>query len=108
MRRRMRLRLAACAVLPVVICSVLWLVLPLGSQGASPRARAASLPDQIQRTQSQIRRPKGTERALTSDIAAYSSRIGRLQSRITVLQSRQNRIQADLDARRAELIRIQD
>jgi murein DD-endopeptidase MepM/ murein hydrolase activator NlpD len=104
----MRRRIAACAVLPVILCSVLWLVLPLGSQGASPRARAASIQDKIQSTQSKISRRKGTERVLTSDIAAYSARISRLQGRITTLQSRQNRIQADLDARRAELVRTQD
>jgi murein DD-endopeptidase MepM/ murein hydrolase activator NlpD len=104
----MRLRLAACAVLPVVLCSVLWLVLPLGSQGASPRARAASLQDKIHTTQSKIGRRKGTEHVLTSDIAQWSSRIERLQGRISTLQARQNRIQSDLDARRAELIRTQD
>src|SRR4051812_27118722 len=108
MRPRMRLRLAACAVLPVVLCSVLWLVLPLGSQGASPRARAASLQDKIHTTQSKIGRRKGTEHVLTSDIAQWSSRIERLQGRISTLQARQNRIQSDLDARRAELIRTQD
>jgi murein DD-endopeptidase MepM/ murein hydrolase activator NlpD len=104
----MRLRHAACALLPVALCSVLWLVLPLGSQGASPRARAASLQDKIHTTQSKIGRRKGTERVLTSDIAQWSARIERLQGRISTLQARQNRIQSDLDARRAELIRTQD
>jgi murein DD-endopeptidase MepM/ murein hydrolase activator NlpD len=104
----MRLRLVACAIVPVVLCLTLWLASPLGSQGASPRARAASLQDKIQQTQSKISRRKGTERVLTSDIAAYSARINRLQGRISVLQQRQNRIQSDLDRRRAQLIETQD
>jgi murein DD-endopeptidase MepM/ murein hydrolase activator NlpD len=108
MRHRMRLRLAACAIVPVVLCAVLWLVLPLGSQGASPRARAASLQDKIQTTQSKIGRRKGRERVLTSDIAQWTSRIRRLQGRISDLQGRQNKLQSDLDARRAELIQTQD
>src|SRR3954464_7630510 len=108
MRPRMRLRLAACAVLPVVLCSLLWVVRAPRPHGASPRARAASLRDKIHTTQSKIGRRKGTEHVLTSDIAQWSSRIERLQGRISTLQARQNRIQSDPEPRRAELIRTQD
>jgi murein DD-endopeptidase MepM/ murein hydrolase activator NlpD len=104
----MRLRLvAAGAVLPLALCASLWLVLPLGSD-ASPQGRAASLQKKIDTTRGKIGRRKGTEHVLTSDIARWSSKIQRLQGSITTLQNREARIQADLDARRAELITTQD
>jgi murein DD-endopeptidase MepM/ murein hydrolase activator NlpD len=99
---RLRLLLAG-AVVPLV----LWLALPLASEGQGPAGRAASLEKKIQAKQGQIGRKKGTERVLSSDIASYSRRIGRLQSRIGRLQSREARAQADLDAKQAELSRIQ-
>src|SRR5919198_1226549 len=106
--RRMRLRLAivvACAALPLA----LWAVLPLPSRGAqSPESRAASLKSRIDQTRSKLGRKRGTERVLTSDIAAWSDRIARVQGEITRLENRQARIQADLDAKRAELARIQE
>src|SRR4051794_18272606 len=104
----MRLRsVLACALLPVVMCVVLWLVLPLGSQATTPQGRAASIQKKIETTRGKIGRRKGTERVLSSDIARYTSRIRRLQGSITTLQTREQRIQADLDARRAELARTQ-
>src|ERR671937_357652 len=106
--RRMRLRLAivvACAALPLA----LWAVLPLPSRGAqSPEGRAASLKSRIDQTRSKLGRKRGTERVLSSDIAAWSERIASVQSDITRLEHRQARIQADLDAKRAELARIQE
>src|SRR5919204_269470 len=106
--RRMRLRLAivvAGAALPIA----LWAVLPLPSRGAqSPESRAASLKSRIDQTRVRLGRKRGTERVLTSDIAAWSQRIARVQAEITRLEQRQARIQADLDAKRAELARIQE
>jgi murein DD-endopeptidase MepM/ murein hydrolase activator NlpD len=103
----MRLRLVlAGAVLPVALCVSLWLVLPLGSD-ASPQGRAASLQKKIETTRGKIGRRKGTERVLTSDIARWSRRINKLQGSITTLQTREQRIQNDLDARRAELVTTQ-
>ncbi len=86
---------------------VLWAALPLGSQGAGPSARSAQLQSKIERLQGKIGRKKGTERVLSTEVAAYTRRINRLQGRISTLQSRQVRVQADLDAKQAELERIQ-
>jgi murein DD-endopeptidase MepM/ murein hydrolase activator NlpD len=103
----MRLRLVlAGAVLPVALCVSLWLVLPLGSD-ASPQGRAASIQKKIETTRGKIGRRKGTERVLTSDIARWTRRINKLQGSITTLQTREQRIQDDLDARRAELVTTQ-
>jgi murein DD-endopeptidase MepM/ murein hydrolase activator NlpD len=101
----MRLRLLlGCAVLPLV----LWALLPVFSQGAaSPDSRLHELQRKIQITQGKIGRRKGTERLLTTQITAYSQRINRLQSRIGTLQNRQAEAQGDLDAKRAELFKIQ-
>jgi murein DD-endopeptidase MepM/ murein hydrolase activator NlpD len=105
----MRLRtMLACAVLPLVLSAGLWLVLPLGSRGAEPKARLSSLQDKIETTRGKIGRRKGTERVLASDIARWTRRINRLQDRIGTLQVREGRLQADLDARRAELVVTQE
>jgi murein DD-endopeptidase MepM/ murein hydrolase activator NlpD len=104
----MRLRhVLAGAVLPLVLCALLWLVLPLGSQATTPQGRAASLQQKIQTTRGKIGARKGTEHVLTSDIQRWSSKIDRLQGSISTLQTREGRIQADLDARRAELTKTQ-
>src|SRR5512132_421263 len=100
---RIRLLLAG-AVLPLV----LWAMLPTVTQGAAPGGRLRDLQSKIDTTRGKIGRRKGTERVLTSEISAYSRRIGRLQGRIGSLQGRQADAQADLDAKRAELFRIQD
>ncbi|HEX2084528.1 MAG TPA: peptidoglycan DD-metalloendopeptidase family protein [Solirubrobacteraceae bacterium] len=93
----MRLRvLIACLLAP----AALWALLPMPSSGQR-------LQDKIDSTREEIDRKKGTERVLSSDIAAYTSRITTLQSKIGGLQSRQARIQADLDAKKAELVRLQ-
>ncbi|MCW3004268.1 MAG: peptidoglycan DD-metalloendopeptidase family protein [Conexibacter sp.] len=104
---RMRLRhVLAAAALPLVLCSSLWLFLPLGSQ-ASPQGRAASLQNKIETTRGKIGRRKGTEHVLTSEIQRWSTRITKLQGSISTLQAREQRIQSDLDARRAELVTTQ-
>ena len=87
----MRLRvLIACLLAP----AVLWALLPLPTKGAPLQSR-------IEQKRDQIERKKGTERVLSSDIAAYTRKIDGLQAR-------QARIQADLDAKMAELIGLQD
>jgi murein DD-endopeptidase MepM/ murein hydrolase activator NlpD len=93
----MRLRvLLACLLAP----ALLWAVLPLPSEGQR-------LADKIDRARDEVQRKKGTERVLSNDIAAYSEKIGGLQDKIGTLQARQSRIQADLDAKKAELVKIQ-
>jgi murein DD-endopeptidase MepM/ murein hydrolase activator NlpD len=105
---RMRLRtLLAGAALPLVLCLSLWLFLPLGSE-ASPHGSAASIQKKIETTRGKIGRRKGTERVLSTDIQKWSSKISRLQGSITTLQTREQRIQADLDARREELVSTQE
>jgi peptidoglycan DL-endopeptidase CwlO len=100
----MRLRfLLAGAVLPLL----LWALLPVLSEGASPTGRLQDLEHKIETTQGKIGRKKGTERLLTTEISAYTARINKLQRRIGSLQSKQATAQADLDAKRAELSSIQ-
>jgi murein DD-endopeptidase MepM/ murein hydrolase activator NlpD len=96
----MRLRaLIAGVALPLV----LWAVLPLVSQGASPGQVGA----RIDSTRGKIDRNRARDRVLSQDVARYSTRIHGLQGTITDLQARQVDIQRDLDAKRAELARIQ-
>jgi murein DD-endopeptidase MepM/ murein hydrolase activator NlpD len=86
-----RLRvLIACLLGP----ALLWAVLPVPSDGEPLSSR-------INEKRGQIERKKGTERVLSTDIAAYTRKIDGLQER-------QSRIQADLDAKMAELVRLQD
>jgi murein DD-endopeptidase MepM/ murein hydrolase activator NlpD len=100
----MRLRtLVAGVAVPLLV----WAFLPVFSSGASKARSAANLQSNIEKTRGKIGRKKGTERVLTSDIAAYSRRISRLQRKIGSLQTRQQRAQADLDAKQAELSRLQ-
>lgn len=99
---RLRLLLAG-AVLPLL----LWALLPVLSQGASPGGRLNDLENKIEKTQGKIGAKKGTERLLTTEISGYSSRIDKLQRRIAGLQERQSTAQSDLDAKRAELGKIQ-
>jgi murein DD-endopeptidase MepM/ murein hydrolase activator NlpD len=95
----MRLRvLLACAMVPLV----LWAMLPVPSTGQGTR-----LQERIDATRAKIGKKKGTERVLTSDIAAYTRRIRRLQGRIGSLQRRQSELQGDLDRKRALLVRTQ-
>ena len=95
---RVRLLLAAVA-LPLV----LWALLPLPSSGQSKQQELQELQRKIDRAREKIGRKKGTERALTAQIAGYNKRIRRLQGKITTLQTRQQRVQFDLDNKRAEL-----
>jgi peptidoglycan DL-endopeptidase CwlO len=100
----MRLRtFAAGVVLPLVA----WGASPLIADAGNPSATAASLSNKIQQVQGKIGRKKGTERVLTSEIAAYTSRIDRLQAKITRLRTRESVVQGALDRNRAELLQIQ-
>jgi peptidoglycan DL-endopeptidase CwlO len=81
----------------------LWIVLPLGSSGAT----SAELQRKIEHKQNVVKKAKGKEQVLTTTIAGYTARINRLQGDITVLQRRQDTIQADLDVKQAQLARIQ-
>jgi murein DD-endopeptidase MepM/ murein hydrolase activator NlpD len=96
----MRVRvLVASIALPLI----LWAALPLPSSGQSKQQELNALQSRIDAARQKIGRKKGAERVLSSEIAGYTRRIGQLQGRITTLSTRQQRIQADLDARRAEL-----
>jgi murein DD-endopeptidase MepM/ murein hydrolase activator NlpD len=100
LRDRMRVRvLVASIALPLI----LWAALPLPSSGQSKQQELNALQSRIDAARQKIGRKKGAERVLSSEIAGYTRRIGHLQGRITTLSTRQQRIQADLDAKRAEL-----
>jgi len=99
---RGRLLLAALA-LPLV----LWAALPLASLGQSSKQdKLSKLEQRIDRTRDKIGRKRGSERVLSSEITGYTRRIDRLQGTISTLSARQQRIQADLDAKLAELERL--
>jgi murein DD-endopeptidase MepM/ murein hydrolase activator NlpD len=83
---------------------VLWLGLPLLSQGQS----LSDVQSKIERKKDQIEEKKGKEQVLTSDITAYTARINRLEGEIGTLEERQAALQADLDAKRAELVAVQE
>ena len=80
--------------------------MPLGSS-AAPQGRAAQLQKKEEILRSKIGRRKGTERVLSTEISAYSRRINRRQGKIETLGEREARLQADLDAKRAELFQTQ-
>jgi len=98
---RVRVLLAAVA-LPLV----LWASLPLPSSGQSKQEDLRRLQQRIDRARSKIGAKKGTERVLTTQVAAYNRRIRRLQGRIGTLQTREQTVQVDLDAKRTELERL--
>jgi murein DD-endopeptidase MepM/ murein hydrolase activator NlpD len=92
--------LLTCLALPLG----LWLALPLGGDAATP----AQIQERIESTRDRIDRRRGTERDLSRDISRWSDRIRRLETRIGGLQRREATLQADLDAKRAELVQIQE
>src|SRR4051812_36461876 len=102
MRSRLGL-LITVAVVPLA----LWAVLPMLSDG-SVQSRASSIGSKIDQKRKQIAAKKGREHVLSTTISRYSARIDDLQGDITVLQRKQVAIQGDLDAKRAELSRIQE
>jgi murein DD-endopeptidase MepM/ murein hydrolase activator NlpD len=80
---------------------VLWLFVPVLSDGAPISSR-------IEEKRREIERKKDRERVLTTTIEGYTERIDSLQGDISSLQERQLRIEADLSRKRAELQRLQD
>lgn len=91
----------------VSLVLLLWAALPTPSSGQSSKADELSkLQQRIDRTRGRIGSKRGTERVLSSEIAAYSRRLGRLEAKISMLSARQGRIQGDLDDRRGELQRL--
>jgi murein DD-endopeptidase MepM/ murein hydrolase activator NlpD len=99
---RVRLLLTAIA-LPLL----LWALLPMPSSGQSKQEELHQLQSKIAKARDKIGRKRGTERALSKQIAGYNRRIGKLEGQITTLQTRQQRVQTDLDAKRAELESLQ-
>ena len=97
-RRMTRLRLLAAALATPL---VLWLFVPVLSDGQS-------IGTKIERKQSQIQEKKQQEGVLTSTIQGYSQRIGALQGDIDTLTTRQVRVETDLAAKREELQKLQD
>jgi murein DD-endopeptidase MepM/ murein hydrolase activator NlpD len=92
----MRPRIALLAVL-VLGPFALWAALPL----VADAGKAEQLRAKISKTRKKVDRLKSREGVLTETVEAQTARIDRLASR-------QRRLQADLDAKRGELIRIQD
>jgi murein DD-endopeptidase MepM/ murein hydrolase activator NlpD len=100
----MRLRTFAAGVaLPLAA----WGASPLIADAGNPSATAASLSNKIQQVQGKIGRKKGTERVLTSEIAAYSAKIDRLQVKITRLRTRESVVQGSLERAQQELLQTQ-
>jgi murein DD-endopeptidase MepM/ murein hydrolase activator NlpD len=100
---RVRVLLAAVA-LPLA----LWAILPLASSGQSSKQQELSdLQSKIAKARAKIGRKKGAERTLTTEISGYQRRIRALQGKIGTLQGRQRTIEVDLDAKRSELKRLQ-
>src|SRR5947209_5368937 len=91
-RRRLAL-FVALAVVPLLV----WGALPLTSSGS----KLGRIKTRIHYKQQKVDRLKSKEGVLTTDISEATSRI-------TVLTRRQNALQADLDRKKAELLRIQD
>jgi murein DD-endopeptidase MepM/ murein hydrolase activator NlpD len=79
---------------------VLWLFVPVLSDGAPIASR-------IEEKRREIKRKKARERVLTTTIEGYTRRIELLQGDIAALQSRQLRLEVDLERKRAELERVQ-
>jgi murein DD-endopeptidase MepM/ murein hydrolase activator NlpD len=85
----------------------LWAALPLTS-GASQEGRVSSLQNRIESARGALQAKHGRAVVLTSDVAAFTQRIDALQGGITRLEGQEAKLQADLDAKRAELLRIRD
>ena len=106
-RRTPRMRLRSILLLALFAPLALWAALPLVSS-ASPEASVSSIQGKIGAKQHQLAHVNGRAQVLTSDISALTGRIDALQGTIATLQQREGGIQADLDAKRAVLVRTQD
>ncbi|MBA3300966.1 MAG: peptidoglycan DD-metalloendopeptidase family protein [Thermoleophilaceae bacterium] len=69
---------------------------------------SAPLNKRIDNQRAKVDKKKRKEGVITSTITRYNNRIDSLQGDITGLQTRQRRIQATLDAKRAELLDARD
>jgi murein DD-endopeptidase MepM/ murein hydrolase activator NlpD len=67
---------------------------------------SAPLSQRIDETRTLVQNKKYKEHVLSETIATYNVRIDSLQGDINVLQRKQNRIQTDLDQKRAELLEV--
>jgi murein DD-endopeptidase MepM/ murein hydrolase activator NlpD len=67
---------------------------------------SAPLSQRIDETRTLVQNKEYKEHVLSETIATYNVRIDSLQGDINVLQRKQNRIQTDLDQKRAELLEV--
>ena len=67
---------------------------------------SAPLSERIDETRTLVQSKKYKEHVLSETIASYNVKIDSLQGDINVLQRKQNRIQTDLDQKRAELLEV--
>jgi murein DD-endopeptidase MepM/ murein hydrolase activator NlpD len=67
---------------------------------------SAPLSQRIDETRTLVQNKEYREHVLSETIATYNVRIDSLQGDINVLQRKQNRIQTDLDQKRAELLEV--
>jgi murein DD-endopeptidase MepM/ murein hydrolase activator NlpD len=91
------------AVLLTVAFALLVALLPDRSSGQS----LGAIQNKMESTRSKLEHARGHEQVLTTDISALSGRIRSLEGQIATFQRRENRAQVVLDARRAELAKVQ-
>ncbi len=106
-RRTPRMRICRNLLVALFAPLALWASLPLASS-ASPEASVSSIQSKIGTKQRQLDHVNGRAQVLTTDISALSDQVDALQATIATLQQREGGIQADLDAKRAVLVRTQD
>jgi len=86
---------------PICLAVAAYLMLPLPGQ-------SAPLSKRIQAKRAQVEKKKRKEGVLTTTIQRYNTRIGGLQGQIRTSQKRLGVVQADLDDKRGELLRVRD
>jgi len=86
---------------PICLAVAAYLLLPLPGQ-------SAPLSKRIQAKRAQVEKKKRKEGVLTTTIQRYNTRIGGLQGQIRTSQKRLGVVQADLDDKRGELLRVRD
>jgi murein DD-endopeptidase MepM/ murein hydrolase activator NlpD len=87
---------------------LLILVLALAGALTVPLAGAAPLGERIDSARKKVRVKRHKEAVLSDTIAGFNTRIESLQGEVRGLQARENRIQVRLDAKRAELLALQE
>jgi murein DD-endopeptidase MepM/ murein hydrolase activator NlpD len=96
-----RTALAAVALIAATLAGVALGPVPSFGQTLS------SINSKLESTRSKLEQVRGREQSLTTNISALSGRIRTLSGEIAALQRQERRAQAVLDARRAELARVQ-